>query len=328
VLVGQLALNDDSRQPPVHTGVTAVIPHAGDQFNEKLIAAVHTINGFGKPTGFEQIRETGTLETPIILTNTLCVGHAWDGLVTWMLDRHPEIGTSGPSVNPVVAECNDSRLNDLRGRHITASHVLDALHNASSGPVDEGCAGAGAGMVCYGWKGGVGTASRQLEAYTIGVLLNANFGQADQLMVRGVPVGRLLSRGKPCARPALPGSVVILLATDAPLTSRQLGRLARRATAGLARTGSMISHGSGDFVITFSTAQRISQTAPDGLLHIDCLPDTRLDRFFQAVVESVEEAVLNALCAAVPTRGYGSDLVESLPVDRVREILSAHPALS
>src|SRR5512133_2706913 len=148
VAVGQITLHDPAHYPPVNTGVTVVIPHPGDLFNQKLAAAVHTINGFGKATGFEQVRELGTLETPVALTNTLCVGRAWDGLVTWMLARHPDIGTTGPSVNPLVAECNDSRLNDLRGRHVTAEHVLQALSSAAPGPVEEGSVGAGAGMVC------------------------------------------------------------------------------------------------------------------------------------------------------------------------------------
>lgn len=315
VAVGQVTLHDDARQPPVHTGVTAVLPHPGDLFNQKLLAAVHTINGYGKASGFEQVREMGTLETPIVLTNTLCVGRAWDGVVTWMLARNPEIGASGPSVNPLVGECNDSRLNDLRGRHVTAEHVLAALDSARGGAVEEGCVGAGSGMTCYGYKGGVGSASRQFDGYTLGALLVANFGRKDQLLVRGIPVGRLLAGEKPGKDPAA-GSVMIVLAADAPLSERQLGRIARRAGFGLARTGSTIGSGSGDFVIAFSTAHKIAQRPAEKLLRLTFLDDSALEPFFQAAVECVEEAVLNALCKA---ETVGS--VEALPLERVQRIL-------
>ncbi len=316
VAVGQITLHNDAHQPPVHTGVTAILPHPGDLFNEKLLAAVHTINGYGKASGFEQVREMGTLETPIVLTNTLCVGRAWDGIVTWMLARHPEIGTSGPSVNPLVGECNDSRLNDLRGRHVTAEHVLAALQSARGGVVDEGCVGAGSGMTCYGYKGGVGSASRQVDGYTLGALLVANFGRKNQLLVRGIPVGRLLAEEKQGKDPAA-GSVMIVLACDAPLSERQLGRVARRAGLGLARTGSTVGSGSGDFVIAFSTAQKIAQRPARKLLHLTFLDDSALEPFFQAAVECVEEAVLNALCKAEPVGD-----VDALPLERVVRLLA------
>jgi D-aminopeptidase len=321
VAVGQVTLNDDGTDPPIHTGVTVIVPHPGDLFNDKLFAAVHTINGFGKAAGFEQVRELGTLETPIALTNTLCVGRAWDGLATWMLTHHPEIGASGPSVNPVVAECNDSQLNDLRGRHVTAEHVLQALEAASAGPVMEGSVGAGTGMVCYGFKGGVGTASRRVAEYTLGALLVANFGSREQITIRGAPVGRLLKTEE--ARPN-PGSVVIVFATDAPLTDRQLGRIARRAALGLARTGSSVGHGSGDFVVAFSTAQKIHDPTPGRLLEIACLPETSLDPFFQAAVEATEEAVINALCQATTVKGVNGQWIPTLPIEKVTRFI--HPA--
>lgn len=318
VTVGQVTINDDSRQPPVHTGVTVVVPHPGDLFNDKLIAAVHTINGYGKATGFEQVREMGTLEAPIALTNTLCVGRAWDALVTWMLARHPEIGASGPTVNPLVGECSDARLNDIRGRHVTSEHVLQALEAAADGPVAEGSVGAGTGMVCYGYKGGVGTASRQVINYILGVLLVANFGRREQLTIRGIPVGRLLQTTQSLANP---GSVMIVLATDAPLTDRQLGRIARRAALGLARTGSIVSSGSGDFVIAFSTAQTVRQNQPGPAQQIRCLPEVALDHFFRAASEATEEAVLNALCQAVPVKGLDGKIMPALPVDSVIKLL-------
>jgi D-aminopeptidase len=297
VRVGHVTLHDSARG--IHTGVTAILPHPGDLFNEKLAAAVHTINGYGKAAGFEQVREMGTLETPIALTNTLCVGRAWDGIVTWMLARHPEIGTTGPSVNPLVGECNDSGLNDLRGRHVSPEHVLQALSLAEAGPVAEGSVGAGSGMTCFGYKGGVGTASRQVGGYTLGALLVTNFGRREQLLIRGIPAGQRLAETRAALPPSpTPGSVMILLACDAPLSERQLGRLARRAALGLARCGSTVASGSGDFVIAFSTAQKITHPPTGQLLHLTCLAETALDGLFQAVVEAVEESVLNALCAA------------------------------
>jgi D-aminopeptidase len=322
VAVGHLTHHNDEHQPPIHTGVTVILPHAGDLFNDKLFAAVHTINGYGKAAGFEQVREMGTLETPIALTNTLCVGRVWDGLVSWMLDRHPEIGTSGPSVNPLVGECNDSRLNDLRGRHVSADDVLKALANSQLGPVAEGSVGAGSGMVCYGFKGGVGTASRQVLDYVLGGLLVANFGGREQLMVRGVPVGRMLAASSTEGQPPAAGSVMIVLATNAPLTDRQLGRIARRAGLGLARTGSSVSNGSGDFVIAFSTAQKVRTMPEAPLLTLNCLPEPALDPFFQATVEVVEEAVLNALCAAAPVMGPGGLTIPALPIEQVQDLLA------
>jgi D-aminopeptidase len=321
VSVGHCSLHDDDHRPPIHTGVTVILPAAGDLFHEKLPAAVHTFNGYGKAAGFEQVREMGTLETPIALTNTLCVGRAWDGLVTWMLDHHPEIGASGPSVNPLVMECNDGRLNDLRGRHVTAEHVLQALAAARQGPVEEGSVGAGAGMRCYGYKGGVGTASRQVGDHRLGALLVANFGRRDQLTIRGRPVGRLLA--PPTVDKPAAGSVVIVLATDAPLSDRQLGRIARRAANGLARTGSTISSGSGDFVLAFSTAQRIRQHGPEQTRALEILAEEQLDLFFDACVESVEEAVLNALCQAAPVRGADGRLSEVLPTREIAALLAA-----
>jgi D-aminopeptidase len=321
VLVGQVTLHDDDGpNPPIHTGVTAIIPAPGDLFHEKLPAAVHTINGFGKAAGFEQIREMGTLETPIALTNTLCVGRAWDALVTWMLERYPDIGAGGPSVNPLVMECNDSRLNDLRGRHVQPEHVLEALAQAQGGPVAEGAVGAGSGMMCYGFKGGVGTASRQVGEHLLGGLLVSNFGRRDQLIIRGKPVGKLLNQKEAPVPPAA-GSVVIVLATDAPLSDRQLGRIARRGAAGLARTGSTIGSGSGDFVLAFSTSGRIPHPAPASTIALEILPEAALDRFFDAAVEVVEEAVLNSLCQATPVRGPKGYRARVLPVDQVAKFL-------
>jgi len=301
----------------VRTGVTAICPHPGNVYAERLIAAVHTINGFGKPMGFEQVRELGLLETPVLLTNTLSVGLAADALVRWVLERNPE----ARSVNPVVGECNDGYLNDIRGLDVSPEHVFQALENASAGPVVEGNAGAGTGMSCFGFKGGVGTASRRISegdgGYTVGLLVVANFGQREELRVAGVPVGQRLKRWP--AEEGEAGSVMVVLATDAPLTARQVGRIARRAGLGLARVGSLAGHSSGDFVIAFSTAQRLPRSETGCTRCLTCVNEDQstIALLFQATVEATEEAVLNALFAAQTMRGYAGHIRDALPIEAV-----------
>ncbi len=315
----------------VRTGVTVVLPHGGNLFREKVIAAVHTINGFGKPFGLEQVRELGTLESPIALTGTLSVPRVADGLLGWMLAHDEGIAREAPTVNVVVGECSDAYLNDARGRHVRAEHVEAALAGASEGPVAQGSVGAGVGMTAFGFKGGVGSASRRLPGplggYTLGALLVANYGQREQLTIAGVPVGRLLT-GR-CAEQQERGSVMIILATDAPLTGRQVGRLSRRAVHGLARTGSCSGHGSGDFVIAFSTAQRIPQGgAPE--LSVRCLRDDApsMGALFQAVAEAVEEAAISALFRAEAVSGREGRVREALPVEPVLDLLRRYGRLS
>jgi D-aminopeptidase len=318
-------------QGPVRTGVTVILPHGGNLFREKAPAAVHTLNGFGKVLGFEQVRELGTLEAPIALTNTLNVGLVADALVQHAVQQSPEIGITTGSVNVVVGETNDGYLNDLQGRHVRAGHVVAALAAAARGPVPEGNVGAGTGTSALGWKGGLGSASRVLPpaagSYTLGALVQANFGRAAHLTVRGVPVGRRL---RPAAQGAAqpespPGSVMIVLATDAPLDARQLGRLGPRAAAGLARVGSALDPGSGDFVIAFSTAYTVPH-APDqlaGMRPVVLAEAEVLGALFLAVVECVEEAVLNALCAAETMTGRDGHVRQALPVDEVARLLRA-----
>lgn len=280
----------------IRTGVTAVVPHSGNLFRAPVPAAVHIINGFGKAIGLAQLVELGLLETPILLSNTLCAGRVADSLTGFMLDLDPEIGDRAPTVNPVVAECNDGFLNTIRTRTICDRHVREALEAAST-HVAEGAVGAGTGMVCFGWKGGIGTSSRVVETeervFTVGVLALTNFGRPSDLAMLGVPVGRLISPGPAHEEPPA-GSVVVVLATDAPLDSRQLGRVARRCEAGLARTGSFHSHGSGDFVIAFSTRA-------DGTFMRDSGP--WLDPLFRAAAEATEESVYNSLLTAKTTTG-------------------------
>lgn len=291
----------------IRTGVTAIVPHEHNVFLEKVPAAVHTINGFGKAAGFEQVRELGSLETPILLTNTLSVGRAADALIDYLLQAMPNI----PSVNPLVGECNDGYLHDLAGRHIEAAHVFQALQQASA-DVQEGCVGAGTGTACYGWKGGIGSASRRVPAgYSVGVLLQTNFGSAEELHILGAPIGQHLA--PPAPNPSDDGSIMMVIATDAPLSARQLGRLARRAPFALGRTGTVCHHGSGDFVIAFSTAY----TLHEGTRPLAFLPETgtALNPLFQAVVESIEEAVYNALFMAQTVRGREGHTLHALPVE-------------
>lgn len=314
VQVGHTTLIQGSN---IRTGVTAIHPHGGNVYAERVIAAVHTINGFGKAVGFEQIREVGLLETPILLTNTLSVGLVADALVRWILEHNPE----AHSVSPAVGECNDGFLNDIRGMHVRREHVYQALEGASTGPVEEGNVGAGTGMSCLGFKGGVGTASRHLPeedgGYIVGVLVVANFGRREDLRVAGVPVGRrLLNRQEEGGEE---GSVMVVLATDAPLTARQLGRVARRTGLGLARVGSLAGHRSGDFVISFSTAQRVPRASQKLLCRLTRLNEDHpaINLLFQAAAEATEEAVLNALFAAQTMQGYRGHIRPALPIQPV-----------
>lgn len=318
----------------VRTGVTAVIPHAGNLFLERVPAAIHVANGFGKLVGSTQLAELGELETPILLTCTLCVWKAADAMVTWMLEQ-PGLANVR-SINPVVAETNDGRLNAIRSRPLSPQAVRTALQGASSGSVREGSVGAGTGTVAFGFKGGIGTSSRVLPAalggHTLGVLVQSNFGGV--LQVLGAPVGKEL--GQYAFREATEekgdGSIVVVVATDAPLSDRNLGRLAARAMLGVARTGSSASNGSGDYVIAFSTAESVRRrvAAPGGpgdagvtTRAVQDLDNDAASALFQAVIEATEEAVYNSLfmATAVSSRVGRAD---PIPLDRVREILKKY----
>lgn len=346
VRVGQVTLiaGEGALRPgvgPVRTGVTAIVPHAGNLFTEPVAAAVQTINGFGKVTGFEQVRELGLLEAPILLTNTMNVGLVWDAVGTYMVRGNPEIGIEASSLNRVVGETNDAFLNDMQGRHVREEHVWRAIETASDGPVVEGCVGAGTGTVCFGFKGGIGTASRVVldGTVTVGALVQTNFGARPNLLVLGAPIGRhftdRLLRGTLAARPdedsrQAPGqgSVMVVLATDAPASPLLLERMALRATHGLARTGSIGAATSGDFVIAFSTTNQVTQPsarprAPElsrqtRLMSEDSWTATAL---FGAVAEAVEEAVLNSLVAAETLVGRDDHVVYALPHGELVELL-------
>ncbi len=282
----------------VQTGVTAILPHGGNCFLEKCPAAAHVINGFGKSAGLTQVQELGTLETPIVLTNTLSVGTALTALVRRMLAENPDIGVTTGTVNPVVMECNDGRLNDIRGLHVREEHVFAAL-DAAAEDFEEGALGAGTGMVCYGHKGGVGSASRRVTpgdtAYTVGALVLSNFGALADLTIAGEPVGRRLAAEK---QEPDRGSIIVVLATDLPLSARQLSRLARRAQNGIARTGTITGNGSGEIVLAFSTANRIPHYPAAPTLAGEFLHEDYMDHAFRAAVEAVEESVVSSLLHA------------------------------
>ncbi len=324
----------------VRTGVTAVLAHGGNLFQEKVPAAVYVGNGFGKAAGFLQVRELGTLESPIVLTNTLAVGTAVQAVAAWTLAQPGSEEVR--SVNAVVGETNDGGLNDIRAFPVTAAHVRRAIAAARGGPVAEGSVGAGTGTQALGWKGGIGTASRALPealgGWTVGALVQSNFGGV--LTIDGAPVGEALGRYsfREVLEPAPQepeadgtgagdGSVMIVLATDAPLSARNLERLAKRAVLALGRVGSFMSNGSGDFVIAFSTANRRPHAPPDPVLAVRDLDNDAASPLFLAAVEAVEEAIYNSLLKAETVTGRGGRTAEAIPVERVREILGAHGRL-
>ena len=327
VLVGHTTVTDGDS---VHTGITAIRAHGGNQFLDRVPAAVHVGNAFGKLVGSTQVKELGELETPILLTCTLCVWKAADAMVEWMLGQ-PGMDRVG-SINPVVGETNDGGLNAIRSRPIRAEHVRAALESAKGGPVAEGSVGAGAGTQAFGWKGGIGTSSRvvpkSLGGYTVGVLVQSNFGGI--LQVLGAPVGKELGRyafKSELDRERGDGSIMMVVATDAPISERNLERLAARAMMGLGRTGSSASNGSGDFVIAFSTAASVrrrltpSGAGPEPLSRqVEDLTNDAMSGLFEAVVEATEEAIYNSLFMATSVTARGRT-VDAIPLDRVREVL-------
>jgi len=332
VRVGQVTLTD--AEAAIRTGVTAILPHGGDLYADKVPAALAVGNGYGKLMGATQIRELGEIETPIVLTNTLAVPRAADGILDWSLalPGHEDIR----SLNMVVGETNDSRLNDIRARIVMPEHAVEAIETASDGPVAEGNVGAGNGTVTFGWKGGIGTSSRRLPdslgGWTLGVLVQTNYGGI--LQMDGLPVGEELGQfylSDHVADDRADGSIMIVLATDAPLSDRNLERLARRTFAGLARTGASITNGSGDYAIAFSThpdVRRTPERRSDVATMAD-LPNSQMSPLFQAAIEATEEAIYNALLMAedIDYPVVGSDtVVRALPVERVRAMVAARDA--
>jgi len=312
----------------VRTGATAILPHGENLLRDRVPAGLFVGNGFGKMMGGTQIAELGEIESPVVLTNTLAVPRAADAIIDWTLAQ-PQ-NRRAISVNPVVGETNDGKLNDMRRRFLTPDLIREAIETAAGGPVAEGTVGAGTGTVTFDWKGGIGTASRALPdslgGHTVGVLVQTNFWGV--LQIAGVPVGQALGQYYLSDRLAAgdDGSIMIVVATDAPLSDRNLTRLAARAMGGLARTGSSLSDGSGDYVIAFSTAETVRRTPERRrrIAAIDELPNDRISPLFLAAIEATEEAIYNALCAATTVTGFQGTTVEALPLERVRAILRAH----
>lgn len=333
VLVGQVNVHDESKG--AMTGVTAILPHGGNIFQQKVPAGIFLGNAFGKMTGYPQVKELGTLETPIVLTNTLNIAAGLDGIIdyTFSFKENDKVR----SVNGVVGETNDNGVNNIRERFVNSKDVLKAITTAKTGPVEEGCVGAGSGTIAFGHKAGIGTASRvlpkSLGGYTVGVLVQSNFGGV--LTINGVNIGKVLGKypyqkAIEQALETADGSIMIVVATDAPINARNLERLCKRAFMGMAKTGGVASNGSGDFVIAFSTAEslRIPHESPEMQpIFGPTIANDDMTPFFMAANEATEEAVINSLFAAKDTKSWKGDVVKAIPVEKVLEILKEHKAI-
>lgn len=328
VAVGHTTLIEGAH---VRTGVTAIIPHAGNLFQEKVPAAIFVGNGFGKLTGVTQVQELGNLETPIILTNTLSVSRGIEAVLDYSLQQGGNENVQ--SVNAVVGETNDGWLNDIRGRHLTKDHVADAIRSAKAGDIAEGNVGAGTGTICFGFKGGIGTSSRVVPAsaggYTIGVLVQTNFGGV--LQIDGIPIGEEMKKYflSDQLKNSSDGSCMIVVATDAPIDSRNLERLAKRAMLGLGKTGGIASNGSGDYVIAFTAATglRIPHSTKEKTQTFQLLRNDEMSPLFLAVIEATEEAIINSLFMAGTMQGNDGHTAEELPVDEVLKIFRKYNAV-
>ncbi|HEY8210412.1 MAG TPA: P1 family peptidase [Myxococcaceae bacterium] len=314
---------------PVRTGVTAILPGAGNVFMDRVIGGGFVLNGAGEVSGITQVMEWGLLETPIMLTNTMSVGRVADAVARYMVERYPGIGDEHDVIIPVVGECDDSWLNDISGRHVKEANVREAIGTATDGPVAEGSVGAGTGMITCDFKGGIGTSSRKLPevhgGYTLGVLVMSNFGKMHNLRVAGMPVGEVLAekfRNMP-RRGQSYGSIIAVVATDAPLLSHQMNRLCKRVALGIGRVGSYAGHGSGEIVVGFSTANIIPRRTQKMVYRMKILLDQRLDPLYEAVMEATEEAILNSMCMARPMTGINDHQVPALPLEEVRRFVDA-----
>lgn len=309
VKVGHVTLNDGK----IKTGVTAILPHEGNLFKEKVMASCCVINGFGKSAGLIQVEELGSIETPIIMTNTLSVGTATQGLIRYMLSQNEDIGTTTGTVNCVVTECNDGRLNDIRGLHVKEEHVLEAINNAQV-DFEEGAVGSGTGMVCFGLKGGIGSSSRIVELdskeYSVGALVMSNFGSKRYLTINGDKIGERIAEKDKDERDQ--GSIIIIVATDIPLNERQLKRVSKRATVALARIGSYLGNGSGDICISFTTANKIKHYSDTKIINMKMIDENAMEEIFKAVAETVEESIISSMYHAKTTTGMNNTTIKSL----------------
>ena len=318
VKVGHVTLNEGES---IRTGVTAILPH-DDIWKRRYFGAAHTIHGNGEATGIARINQAGWIESPILLTNTLSVGAVHDGVVRYIVKRYP----NNNIILPIVAECYDGGLNDISGLHVRPEHAIKAIENAKSGKVAEGCVGGGTGMRCYGFKAGIGTASRVLPqnrgGWKVGVLVNSNGGRRHQLRIDGVPVGKALEDDQ--VSPGRDGSFIIVIATDAPMSHRQLKQLAMRATHGLARTGTPSTDSSGEFVIAFSTANVFPSSTDVGTFQIQMVVNRQLSTLFQAAIEATEEAIINSMTMATTTTGRNGRTMPAIPLDSLKEVMKQY----
>lgn len=315
------------------TGVTAILPNAGQVFHDRVLGGAFVLNGAGEVSGLTQIMEWGIIETPIFLTNTHAVGAVSEGAVRYLTEKHPDIGNIHDVVIPVVGECDDSWLSEITGRHVRYEHVLEAIQSASSGPVPEGNVGGGTGMITCDFKGGIGTSSRCItidqRSFTLGVLVMSNFGVMRELRIDGRPIGRVLEphfKEHPHRRENY-GSIIAILATDAPLSPHQLNRLAKRMALGVGRCGSTAAHGSGEIMLTFSTANRIPRAEHGALYTMELLHDSAVNPLYEAAIDATEEAILNALCMGEPMIGVNGRSIPALPLEQVQQILASDPYL-
>ncbi len=309
VKVGHVTLDHEKEK----TGVTAILPHDGNLFQEKVMANAHVLNGFGKSIGILQVQELGSIETPILMTNTMSIGTAYTALCKYMMQQNPDIGCTTGTVNCLVTECNDGRLNDIRGMHIKEEHIYQAIQNAADS-FEEGAVGAGTGMCCLGFKGGIGSASRQIEVddttYIIGALVLTNFGAAGNLVIGGTRYEETTPSTHSMQKDQ--GSIIIVIATNLPLSERQLGRICKRAAISLGRTGSYMGNGSGDIAIAFTTANKIQHNPSKAMQTYQTIHDNAMDSIFEASVEAIEESIISALYHAKTTIGVRGNTVYGL----------------
>jgi D-aminopeptidase len=315
------------RKGSVCTGVTAVLPHR-DTFQERVMGSGFVLNGSGEISGLMQVMEWGVIETPILLTNTMSVGTVSEAVVRHLRDQHQELQAEEVII-PIVGECDDSWLNDAAGQHVTAEHVAQAIESAKSGPVQEGCVGGGTGMICCDFKGGIGTASRKLSdddgGYTVGILVMTNFGEMRDLRVDGIPVGRMIEQKYLPKQRRIDnyGSIIVVLATDAPLLQHQIARLCKRSALGVGLTGSYAAHGSGEIMIGFSTANRIPRDTDATVVRMDVMLNSALNTLYEATIEATHEAIINALFAAETTSGRDGHTSPELPQEIVSDLVQS-----
>lgn len=322
VRVGHETVFSGNGAQAARTGVTVILPN-DDIYRKRIFGSGHVINGAGEMTGMIQVKEWGMIESPIVLTNSMNVGTVSDGVIAYMTQKYPEIGETSDVLLPIVGECDDSFLNDSRARHVRQQHVLAAFEKASDGEVEEGCVGSGTGMSCFFFKGGIGTSSRQLfDQYTIGALVMTNFGHRDDFLLDGIAVGREIRDFMP-ERHVPEGSIIIVLGTDAPFLPHQLNRISKRAALALGKMGSKAHHGSGEIVLTFSTGNILPRQEAERVRPLQMMNDEWLNPFFQAAIECVEEAVLNAMFMATTTTGKHGNTLHAIPIERTLEIMKA-----